>query len=127
METGELNKAEFMRLLPLVVADSNVVDIIARFVERAELGLENYTVTTDRTDLSDDEWYRHHQDELMDALVYTQKKRKTIPRVVIEVSGGCVQEVRASTAIDVILVDHDNIKAGATEPEFSEAGLTIQY
>ena len=44
-------------------------------------------------------------------------------RVVIEVSGGCVQNITSDSQIEVLLLDYDNIEAG-DEPE---VGYPVNY
>lgn len=56
--------------------DSNVNDVCKEFVTRAEKGLAKYGVTTERDDLSMDQWIQHLKEELMDAVVYIQKLQK---------------------------------------------------
>lgn len=42
--------------------------------------------------------------------------KASLPRVVIEVSGGVVTEVYASQPVAYLVIDHDNIKAGDRKP-----------
>ena len=62
--------AEIFRRHP--ATDSNVESVIAKHRERAATGLRKYGVTTERTDLSREQWLQHLQDELLDAAVYVQ-------------------------------------------------------
>lgn len=52
--------------------DSNVEAIRTRLLERSEVGLAKYGVTTERGDLSLYQWLRHLQEELLDAAVYIE-------------------------------------------------------
>jgi len=36
-------------------------------------------------------------------------------KIVIQISGGCLIGVHAYEKMDVVLIDHDNLKAGANE------------
>lgn len=110
METEEATDA-FMQLLPTVVGDTNVANIIRMFVERAQFGLRKYGgKSTDRTDLSEDEWCLHAQLELMDGAVYLQKVRTTKPEVLIAVKGGVVCYVHASSDMRCEVLDYDNLE-----------------
>lgn len=44
-----------------------------KIIRRAEHGKKKYGVTMERQDLTTLEWLMHHQEELMDALVYSEK------------------------------------------------------
>lgn len=53
---------------------SKIEDSVAnKIIRRAEYGLKKYGVTVEREDLSLLDWLNHHQEELMDALVYSEK------------------------------------------------------
>lgn len=56
-------------------ADADVRAVRERLAQRAAKGLVTYGVTTERSDLSRDEWLRHLQDELLDAAVYIERIR----------------------------------------------------
>ena len=58
--------------------DANVEAIRQRLLDRAEQGLKTYGVTTERTDLSVDDWLTHAIDEALDLSVYLQKIRGVI-------------------------------------------------
>jgi hypothetical protein len=47
-------------------------EIVEDFQKRAEFGLKKYGVTTERTDLSYEQWIQHYKEEVMDAAVYLQ-------------------------------------------------------
>lgn len=53
--------------------DPVVERVRASFLRRSALGIAKYGTTMAREDLSDLEWLRHLQEELMDACVYAQK------------------------------------------------------
>ena len=53
--------------------DPNVDDICNEFCKRAEHGKKKYGVTTEREDLTFDQWLQHLKEELMDGIVYIQK------------------------------------------------------
>jgi len=59
--------------------DNNVNEVCDEFVTRSEHGFNKYKVTTERTDLTFDQWMQHLKEELMDAVVYIhriQQERK---------------------------------------------------
>ena len=60
--------------------DSIVEEVINLFRKRSEEGLKKYGTTLDRDDLSEEEWIQHLQEELMDAILYLTKLKKTINR-----------------------------------------------
>ena len=82
----------------VVPRDSIVASVVASFQQRSELGIKKYGVTLDRTDLGLFEWVQHTQEELMDAVLYLEKLKKTLTSSIDEgtslqrptiPSGGC--------------------------------------
>jgi hypothetical protein len=59
--------------------DSIVDAVVQKFLQRSALGKAKYGVTLDRTDLQTKDWIQHTQEELMDAILYLEKLKKTIP------------------------------------------------
>jgi hypothetical protein len=57
--------------------DSIVTAVIEKFQQRAEAGQKKYGTNLDRTDLSVSDWIQHTQEELMDAILYLEKLKKT--------------------------------------------------
>ena len=55
------------------IIDANVRAVRQKMKDRAELGLQKYGVTTERTDLTRLQWLQHAQDEAMDLCVYLQR------------------------------------------------------
>lgn len=53
--------------------DSIVKAILDKFSSRSDIGRKKYGTDLDRTDLMDDEWLRHLQEEMMDAILYIEK------------------------------------------------------
>ncbi len=47
--------------------------VCEKIKQRAEVGLNKYGVTMDRTDLTPLEWLKHAQEEAMDLAVYLEK------------------------------------------------------
>ena len=52
--------------------DTNVESVRQKLLQRSEVGISKYGVTTNRTDLSVLNWLVHLQEELMDATVYLE-------------------------------------------------------
>lgn len=57
--------------------DSVVNSVIEEFISRSNFGKLKYGVTLDREDLSLKDWIQHMQEELMDAILYLEKIKKT--------------------------------------------------
>ena len=62
----------------VVPKDSIVASVVASFQQRSDLGIKKYGVTLDRTDLTMADWLQHTQEELMDAVLYLEKLKKTL-------------------------------------------------
>jgi len=60
--------------------DNNVNQICDEFIRRSEHGYKKYGVTTERNDLSFEQWIQHLKEELMDAVVYIHKVQREIIR-----------------------------------------------
>jgi hypothetical protein len=52
--------------------DANVERVRQKLLDRSNVGISKYGVTTERTDLSMLHWLTHLQEELMDASVYLE-------------------------------------------------------
>ena len=57
----------------------SIVDMIR---SRAEVGLEKYGVTVDRTDLSIDEWIQHAIEEMLDGAQYLYRIKQELSKKV---------------------------------------------
>lgn len=60
------------------IKDQVVLDVMAKFAQRSNVGIKKYGVTLDRTDLTLDQWLTHLQEELMDATLYVSRIKKEI-------------------------------------------------
>lgn len=58
-------------------SDSVVNSVIEKFIDRSKVGLLKYGTTLDRDDLTFNDWVTHAQEELMDAILYLEKLKKT--------------------------------------------------
>lgn len=52
--------------------------LISKMTSREKVGLKKYHKTVDRTDLAFKEWSIHHEEELMDALMYNAAQRREV-------------------------------------------------
>ena len=55
------------------IQDKNVLNVMARFKERSEVGIKKYKTTLERTDLTTLEWLQHTQEEAMDFVLYLER------------------------------------------------------
>ena len=53
--------------------DRFVKQVLSKYCERAEAGLDKYGTTLEREDLNLLDWLNHLQEELMDATLYIEK------------------------------------------------------
>jgi len=58
--------------------DSIVQSIVDKFNDRAKMGYQKYNNTLDRNDFSVLDWVTNTQEELMDAILYLEKLKKTL-------------------------------------------------
>lgn len=56
-----------------MITDTIVESVITQFKERSRIGLEKYSVSLDRNDLTRLEWLKHAQEEAMDFVLYLEK------------------------------------------------------
>ena len=55
------------------IQDKNVLNVMARFKERSEAGINKYKTTLERTDLTTLEWLQHAQEEAIDFVLYLER------------------------------------------------------
>lgn len=53
---------------------TTLTNVLEQFVEREQAGKKKYGTTVDRTDLTPEEWVKHHEEELMDAILYNRRQ-----------------------------------------------------
>lgn len=53
--------------------DKNVQAVVATLLKRMVIGYEKYGVTTEREDLTVEQWLQHLQEELLDAAIYIER------------------------------------------------------
>ena len=68
-----MENQEFIKDLLYMTPDETVRGVLKRFNARSLAGIEKYSTTLDRNDLTRLEWLQHLQDELMDAVLYIEK------------------------------------------------------
>lgn len=56
--------------------DEIVRNVLKRFNERSKVGIEKYSTTLERIDLSTLEWITHAQDEAMDFVLYLERLKQ---------------------------------------------------
>jgi len=55
--------------------------VCSKIQERAEMGLNKYGTTMERTDLSIEDWLTHAQEESLDLSIYLEKIKSLLPIV----------------------------------------------
>lgn len=60
------------------VKDSIVNSVLEKYAKRSEIGQKKYNTNLDRTDLTQNDWLTHAQEEAMDLSLYLEKLIKTI-------------------------------------------------
>ena len=60
--------------------DSVVTEIINRYKDRANLGLNKYGTTLDRDDLSTEQWLDHAIEEALDLSLYLTKLKQNFKK-----------------------------------------------
>ena len=73
-----LNKSALQYKEKTFIPDSIVQSVIDKFNSRAEMGYQKYNNTLDRNDFTVVEWIVNSQEELMDAILYLEKLKKTL-------------------------------------------------
>lgn len=63
----------FPKTKSYTILDKNVELVVEKMISRSNVGKQKYGTTTERTDLSTEQWLTHLQEELMDACIYIQK------------------------------------------------------
>lgn len=56
--------------------DTIVNNVVAKFIQRSNLGIQKYNTTLDRNDLSILDWINHVQEELQDAILYLERLKR---------------------------------------------------
>ena len=61
----------------ILYMDPIVQSVIEKFQQRSELGIKKYNTTLEGNNLPFLDWVTHMQEELMDAILYLEKMKKT--------------------------------------------------
>ena len=59
--------------MKIQIEDKIVLNVLARFKQRSEVGINKYNTTLERTDLTTLEWLTHAQEEAMDFVLYLER------------------------------------------------------
>jgi hypothetical protein len=68
-----MENQEFIKDLLYMTPDETVRGVLKRFNARSLVGIEKYSTTLDRNDLTRLEWLIEFQQELMDAVLYCER------------------------------------------------------
>ena len=80
------------------VEDQIVKSVLAKYIERSNVGLKKYGTPLTREDLTLTDWINHLQEELMDATLYLERIQKDITLVEIEAfSNGYREAIKTRT------------------------------
>ena len=60
----------------VMTPDEIVRSVLKRFNERSKVGIEKYSTTLERNDLSTLEWLTHAQEEAMDFVLYLERLKQ---------------------------------------------------
>jgi hypothetical protein len=71
-----MENQEFIKDLLFMTPDETVRGVLKRFNARSLAGIEKYSTTLERNDLSTLEWLTHAQDEAMDFVLYLERLKQ---------------------------------------------------
>lgn len=74
------------------IEDQIVKSVLAKYVERSNVGLKKYGTPLTRNDLTLDQWIEHLQQEMMDATLYLERIKKDIDLIRVEAFSDGYQE-----------------------------------
>jgi len=77
-EQRKLLKEELIKKINDNDLDTIVMNVMIKFIERAETGKTKYNTDMDRTDLELKEWINHSLEEQMDNMLYLYKAGKML-------------------------------------------------
>lgn len=64
---------EMVKDVLVMTPDKVVRSVLKRFNERSKVGIDKYSTTLERNDLSTLEWLTHAQEEAMDFVLYLER------------------------------------------------------
>ena len=67
---------EMIKDVLVMTPDEIVRSVLKRFNERSKVGIDKYSTTLERNDLSTLEWLTHAQDEAMDFVLYLERLKQ---------------------------------------------------
>lgn len=72
---------EMVKDVLVMTPDEIVRNVLKRFNERSKVGIEKYSTTLERNDLSTLEWLTHAQEEAMDFVLYLERLKHEIDSI----------------------------------------------
>lgn len=72
---------EMVKDVLVMTPDEIVRSVLKRFNERSKVGIEKYSTTLERDDLSTLEWLTHAQEEAMDFVLYLERLKQEIESI----------------------------------------------
>jgi hypothetical protein len=67
---------EMIKDVLVMTPDEIVRSVLKRFNERSKVGIDKYSTTLERVDLSTLEWLTHAQEEAMDFVLYLERLKQ---------------------------------------------------
>lgn len=67
---------EMVKDVLIMTPDEIVRNVLKRFNARSWVGIDKYSTTLERSDLSTLEWLQHAQDEAMDFVLYLERLKQ---------------------------------------------------
>lgn len=67
---------EMVKDVLVMTPDEIVRSVLKRFNERSKVGIDKYSTTLERNDLSTLEWLTHAQDEALDFVLYLERLKQ---------------------------------------------------
>ena len=71
---------EMVKDVLVMTPDEIVRSVLKRFNERSRVGINKYSTTLERNDLSTLEWLQHAQEEAMDFVLYLERLKQEFKR-----------------------------------------------
>ena len=75
---GDADLYFYRRDFEVVIEDPIVKSVLKKYEQRSKVGIEKYGCTLERTDLTEEEWFEHLQEELFDATLYIERILKAL-------------------------------------------------
>jgi hypothetical protein len=72
---------EMVKDVLIMTPDEVVRNVLKRFNARSKVGIDKYSTTLERNDLSTLEWLTHAQEEAMDFVLYLERLKQEIESI----------------------------------------------